>query len=73
VDVTTDACVNLTLALDSTKPDGPTPVILDIDAYKITDLDPKDEKIWEILENLRTLKNNSFFSTLTEQAVELYE
>jgi len=47
-------------------------VILDVDAFSFTDLDPMDDKLWVILEHLRTLKNNSFFGSLTERATELY-
>lgn len=72
VDVASNAAVNLTLALESMSPGGPAPVILDVDAFSFTDLDPMDDKLWVILEHLRTLKNNSFFGSLTERATELY-
>lgn len=73
VDVAGNARVNLTLALESTPPGEPAPVILDVDAFTFTDLDPGDEKLWVVLEHLRNLKNRCFFGSLTEQAVELYE
>lgn len=73
VDVPGNAFVNLTLALDSTPREGPTPVILDVDAYRFSDLSPDSEDLWAILEQLRHLKNRCFFGSLTERAAELYE
>ena len=61
VDVASNASVNLTLALESMSPGRPAPVILDVDAFSFTDLDPMDDKLWVILEHLRTLKNEQFF------------
>jgi len=73
VDIPTNASVNLTLALDSSPPDGPAPVILDVDAFTFKNMDPKDDELWDVLEHLRKLKNQCFFGSLTERAVELYE
>lgn len=73
VDVSRNAFVNLTLALESIPRGGPAPVILDVDAYTTTDLGTTDDKLWAILEDLRVLKNNCFFGSLTERAAELYE
>jgi uncharacterized protein (TIGR04255 family) len=72
-DVESAARVNLTLALDTTPPSGPSPVILDVDAFMPTDLVPPDEQMWESLERLREMKNRTFFATITEKAAELYE
>lgn len=49
------------------------PIILDLDAYIASDLDPKDKSLWTNLEHLHDLKNRGFFGTITEQAAELYE
>jgi uncharacterized protein (TIGR04255 family) len=73
VDIPGNAFVNLTVALDSTPPEGPTPVILDIDAYAFRNLTPDSEDLWVTLEQLRELKNRCFFGSLTERAVELYQ
>lgn len=73
VDVETTARVNLTAALDASPAEGLSPVILDIDAFMVTDLDPPDSRLWGILERLRELKNRTFFGTITEQAAELYQ
>jgi uncharacterized protein (TIGR04255 family) len=73
VDTSSDSRVNLTLALDPIRSGQPAPVILDVDAFAIKNLDPRDETLWAILENLRDLKNRCFFGSLTDQAVKLYE
>jgi uncharacterized protein (TIGR04255 family) len=65
--------VNLTIALQENSLNSRMPVILDIDAFKIVDLAPTDDQLWEILEHLRNLKNETFFSSLTEKAADLYE
>jgi uncharacterized protein (TIGR04255 family) len=67
-----DAHVILSLTLNSLDPDGRVPVILDIDAFKMTEKNASDPMIWEELESLRKLKNDCFFGTLTEKAQELY-
>lgn len=73
VDVPSDARVILTLALEGMAAGGTAPVILDVDAFLSTNLDPMDPELWNILERLRELKNRSFFGTITERAAELYE
>ncbi|MCI0537162.1 MAG: TIGR04255 family protein [Verrucomicrobiales bacterium] len=73
VDTPGNAFVNLTVALDSTPREGPTPVILDIDAFAFRNLSPESEDLWIILDQLRQLKNRCFFGSLTERAAELYE
>ena len=72
VDAASGAIVMLTLALDGRGPVSPVPVILDVDALVSTDLDPRDTTFWSTLDRLRELKNQCFFGTLTERAVELY-
>jgi uncharacterized protein (TIGR04255 family) len=73
VDSASGARVILTLALDGVPADGPAPVILDVDAFTFTNLDPTDRELWTILERLRELKNRSFFGTITEPTAELYK
>ena len=48
------------------------PVILDIDASRAIDLDPNGAEIWEILVELRKLKDRFFFKSLTTEALETY-
>ncbi len=73
VDTETGARVILTLTHGGGAANGVLPVILDVDAFSETDLDPGDREIWAILERLRDLKNRTFFGTITERAAELYE
>jgi uncharacterized protein (TIGR04255 family) len=73
VDVESTSHVNLTIALRGSPPSPPVPVILDVDAFKLVDLSPADNQLWEILEHLRSLKNETFFGAITEKAAELYE
>jgi uncharacterized protein (TIGR04255 family) len=73
VDSASGARVILTMALDGMSGGGPAPVILDVDAFIAANLKPMDQELWTILERLRDLKNRSFFGTITERAVELYE
>jgi len=74
VDQEWGARVILTLSAQGTFPGNPIPpIILDIDAYTATDLDPRDQGLWTTLAHLRDLKNRGFFGTITEQAAELYK
>ena len=73
IDVASDSHVILTLALDNTPPGGRVPVILDVDAFRVKDLDLSSPELWDILEKLRELKNRCFFGTITEATAELYE
>lgn len=56
---------------------SPTPdsivVIIDIDAYKLGEFDPKSDEIWDILSQLRVLKNEIFFSSIRERTARLFE
>lgn len=73
IDVERDARVILTLALDHAPPGARVPVILDIDTFRVTNLELPNQDIWDILDKLRQLKNRCFFGTITEAAAELYE
>jgi uncharacterized protein (TIGR04255 family) len=46
-------------------------VLLDIDTFKQEDF--SEEDIWVVLEELHDFKNEIFFSSLTEEAVRLFE
>jgi uncharacterized protein (TIGR04255 family) len=73
IDIASDSHVILTLALNNTPLGGRVPVILDIDAFRDTDLEPLSPDLWDILEKLRELKNQCFFGTITEATAGLYE
>lgn len=42
-------------------------VILDIDVFTTTNLDPASEDVWQILDDLRVFKNDVFFGTITKK------
>jgi uncharacterized protein (TIGR04255 family) len=49
-----------------------TVIILDIVVSKEVNLTPGDEKVYEILRTLREIKNEVFFSSITEKTKELF-
>lgn len=65
---------NIVQALEkSKKPDKYITVVLDIDSYKLGDFNADNGEIWYILANLRNLKNQIFFNSITDQTVRLFE
>lgn len=72
-DVKSDARVILTVALDRASSEERAPVIVDIDAFRVIELETQDSGLWDILEALRELKNRCFFGSITEAAARLYE
>jgi uncharacterized protein (TIGR04255 family) len=52
---------------------GKLTLVLDIDAFYETSLDPRAEELWTRLETLRDLKNNIFFCSTTPKAKELFK
>ena len=48
------------------------PVIFDIDVFAELMIDPESNAIWEIFEELRVIKNDYFFDSLTEKTRELF-
>jgi len=71
-DSATGAHVVLSLSLNGLESDGRVPVILDIDAFKVSNINNVDAAIWDDLASLKKLKNNCFFGALTDKAMELY-
>jgi uncharacterized protein (TIGR04255 family) len=49
-----------------------TPIILDIDAFVEATFKPDSESIWSTFETLRDLKDQVFFSSVTEKSKELF-
>jgi uncharacterized protein (TIGR04255 family) len=49
-----------------------TAILLDIDVYAEVSLSPEDTKVEEILNNLRRIKNEVFFNSITEKTKELF-
>lgn len=68
-----DLSVHVTHAhLDDLAPHG-AGFILDIDAFAATRVSPDVDQFWGTFDRLRDLKNNVFFSLITERNAELYE
>jgi uncharacterized protein (TIGR04255 family) len=67
-----NATAIVTVALEGTPPDGPLPLVLDIDAFRVASFSGSDPEVWPHLSQLRRLKNEIFFACLTEEAVALY-
>jgi len=51
----------------------PAPVILDIDAFIVSNEGITEEMAWETLEKLRQIKNDVFFESITEKLKEAYK
>lgn len=49
------------------------PIILDVDVFKDTDIEPDSESVWELFESLHIYKNEIFFNSLTEECLELFK
>jgi len=47
--------------------------IFDIDAIKQIQLEPTDQQVWGVLEELRHFKNDVFFESLTSKTKELFQ
>ncbi|MBM3883910.1 MAG: TIGR04255 family protein [Verrucomicrobia bacterium] len=64
---------HVTQALRSGAIEEKTPVILDIDAFETGAFPPRSDALLPRFAALRKLKNEIFFSSLTEEAVSLFE
>lgn len=72
-DSTRDASVILVQALESSLDPSLIPLLLDIDAFKAVSLPPEDPSLPRVFEQLRMLKNEVFYASITERTVEMYE
>lgn len=48
------------------------PLIFDIDVFRFSKHEADSDEVWEIFENLRNLKNEIFFESVTDKAKELF-
>jgi uncharacterized protein (TIGR04255 family) len=64
---------NITQVLESSVDSKHFPFILDIDVYKRVSFEPSSQEMWPIFQDLREMKNQIFFSHITEETVELYK
>lgn len=66
------ATVVVIQALESFNPKNSTlPVLLDIDVFKDVEFDPDSLDHWKLLSELRHLKNQAFFSSITDKTLGL--
>ncbi|XXY51477.1 TIGR04255 family protein [Sorangium sp. So ce269] len=64
----------ITIALDEENmTDSTVPVIFDIDVFRHVDMPVYGEQHWATIEELRTLKNDIFFGSLTNKALEMFQ
>lgn len=69
-----DVATNIVQALEkSTKPDKHITVVLDIDSFKTGDFNVSNGEMWDIFANLRNIKNQVFFNSITDETVRLFE
>jgi len=64
--------VNITQSLEKGTEKEQITFLLDIDAYVNKNYDPYDPEIWDLFGNLRKKKNSVFFSSLTDNAIDLH-
>jgi uncharacterized protein (TIGR04255 family) len=72
VDEARRASAILVQALEASLDPAVVPVLLDIDAFREGALSPQDGDIPVYFEQLRQLKNDIFFASITEETVEMY-
>lgn len=62
----------ITQAMEAPTVPGILPVLLDIDVFLEKTFAVDDEERWRILEELRGLKNDAFFGSVTERTLEMF-
>lgn len=73
LDSVRDASAILIQALEASLDPATIQLLLDIDAFREVALPPEDSSLTGIFEQLRSLKNDIFFASVTEKTVEMYE
>ncbi len=63
--------VNITQTGEPKDYDKVVPLIFDIDAFRLVDLEPSDQAIWSGFQDLRQIKNMVFFKSVTDKFLEL--
>ena len=68
-----DLAANVTQALETGLDPNTVTILLDIDAYRAGEFDPRGDEIPRVLEALHDFKNAVFFGSLTEAALRFCE
>lgn len=71
-DTETGATVLLTQSMDEVA-SNQKQFIIDIDAFRATEFDVKKQQWWQLLTQLRSLKNRVFYSSLTPRTLDLFK
>ena len=70
-DTETGATVILTQTMEESSNERIS-FVVDIDAFKLADFDAARQEWWELLSQLRAVKNQVFFASLTEKTLERF-
>ncbi len=62
----------LTQAMEQVTKENKVPIIIDIDVFVEKEFDVT-ENFWEILDGFREIKNQFFFGSITDKAMEMYK
>ncbi len=68
-----NANIIITQALDKIIDPKVAPVILDIDVFKLKQDGFSENEAWSVIEELRSIKNEVFFQSITQKLKELYQ
>ena len=71
-DAERNASAIITQALEAALDSTVVPLLLDIDAFREAAIPPDDASMPRIFEQLRRLKNDVFFASITEKTAEMY-
>jgi len=69
----TNILVNITQALDKSLDENHVIIILDIDAFVKKSYKVDDEDMWRTFDQLRKMKNEIFFKSITNKTVSLFQ
>ena len=68
-----ETSIILTQAIKPQLSSGGIPVVLDIDVFQEKTFDPDDKSIWEAIQSFQNIKNDYFFGSLYDLALEPYK
>ena len=71
-DTESDSVVIITETVPQSNEPSTVSFIFDIDAYKVVELRPESDQLWDVFETLHEVKNRFFFGSITEKAKELF-
>ena len=72
-DPKTGAIAIITQALEALVDPAIAPIILDIDVFNEKAFEPDGAEVWEAIESLRNFKNQIFFESVTDKALEMFK